>query len=124
MTFIETFPHEGEDVLAKAVRRALAPVCFERAPSFEFGWLIEWNQRHFREVRVTRVHEEYMVLEEIIFLSAKSDKSRATLQLGAYRGISDAIWMTPPPMGAQIAAQIIDQGSQSSLRPFVYEHRG
>ncbi len=124
MIFVETFPNEGEEALSEAVRRALAPVCSERVPLFEYGWLIEWNQRYFREVRVTRNHEEYMVLEEIIFLSAKTDDSRATLQLGAYRGIQDSVWMTPPPLGAQIAAQVIDQGFQSTVRPFVYEHRG
>lgn len=123
MIFVETFPNEDEESLSEAVRRAFALVCSESVPFFEFGWLIEWNQRLFREVRVTRNHREHMILEELIFLSAKKDKSRATL-LGAYQGVEDAVWITPPPMGAQIAAQVIDQGSESTVRPFVYEHRG
>jgi hypothetical protein len=124
MVLIETFPNETEECLSEAVHRAFATVHSEAAPSFEFGWLIEWNQRLFREVRVTCDPKDHMVLEELIFLSAAKDKSRATLQLGAYRGVKDAVWVTPPPMGAQIAAQLIDRGIQSTVRPFAYEHVG
>ena len=124
MVLIETFPNESEESLSEAVRRAFDTTRSGAVPFFEFGWLIEWKQRLFREVRVTRDPKNHMVLEELIFLSAKKNRSRATLQLGAYQGVQDAVWVTPPPMGAEIAAQIIDQGFQSTVRSFVYEHRG
>lgn len=123
MVLIETFPDESAESLSEAVRRAFATVGSEATPAFEFGWLIEWNQRFFREVRVTRDPDNQILLEELIFFSAMKDKSRATLQLGACQGVGDAVWVSPPRMGAEIAARIIDQGFQSTVRPFVYEHR-
>jgi len=124
MVFLETSQDESDRALSEAIARTFARVCPEIAPVVEFGMRIEWEHRLFREVRATHGSEHHLLLEELIFLSAKTDQSRATLQLGAFRGENDAVWITPPPIGAEIAAQVIDQGCQFVVKPFFYENNG
>jgi hypothetical protein len=124
MVFLETSQGESDRVLSEAIGCTFARVCPEISPVVEFGSLIEWEHRLFREVRATHASEHHLLLEDLIFLSAKMDQFRATLQLGAFCGKDDAVWVTPPPTGAEIAAQVIDQGCQSVVKPFFYENKG
>ena len=118
MTFIECFPGEKDSALFAIVRQAYASCFGEDIPDIEFGQLIAWRSRLFREVLVSGESEQILIREDRLFHSFGSDQSRATMQVGSFEGI---VFETPPSPGAELVARLIDRGSHSIVQPLIYE---
>jgi len=115
MTFVECFPGESEAALSLAVQQAYASTYSENPPGLEFGQLIAWEAKLFREVRLPGKLESRLMGEDAIFLGFTD---RATLQMGSFQGI---LFGTPPSPGAEVVARLNNRGRESLLQPFIYE---
>ena len=117
MTFVECLPGESEAALSWAVQQAYASRYAKNPPGLEFGQLIDWEAKLFREVRLSGKLEERLMGEEAIFLGFTD---RATLQMGSFQGI---LFATPPSPGDEVVARLNNRGRESLLQPFIYEKR-
>jgi hypothetical protein len=115
MTFVECLLGESEAALYSAVQQAYASIHSENPPGLEFGQLITWEAKLFREVRLPGKLEARLMGEEAIFLGFTD---RATLQMGSFQGM---LFGTPPSPGAEVVARLNNHGRQSLLQPFIYE---
>src|SRR5215469_5734057 len=120
MTFIECFPNETDLVLFEAAKETYRSAIPGPFPIIAFGRLIGWKDRLFREVLVTAPGHHRLLQEDAIFFSFIMNPQRASVQIGSSQGVA---FVTPPTSGAEIVAQIVDRGVQSTISPFIYEEK-
>ncbi|HZR21520.1 MAG TPA: hypothetical protein VFE51_29835 [Verrucomicrobiae bacterium] len=117
MTFVECFPGEMDAILLQAVKETYLSTFRGACPIINFGRLIEWKERMFREVLVAAEGHQRLLQEDYIFHSFVKDGKRAAVQLGSLNG---AAFQTPPLPGAENIALLIEGGRQSRISPFIY----
>jgi hypothetical protein len=116
MTFLERLDNENASGVLEAAARAVASADMKYLRASGIGRTIRWGGRTFCEI--VSPPDESLLYEELIFLSAAKDRKRGSIQVGCFVG---EVFRTPPTPGAELAARVIVDGHQQTMRPFSYE---